>query len=254
MTVDLTVIIATIKSRVDLFAGAIDSLFAQTVKPKEIIVIPDVGMKMPKGVMVIPAPAQGVYSRRNAAVRKATTKWIMYFDDDDLLRRDFIEKMWAGIVSDSYNYYYYEYMEYINAENNVTNRYKLQDFTDDIKTYIKRVLIEGVGRMPGAGSFINRGLFRGNSFRETSICCEDTHWLMRTAHSGLLKPKMIPGTEGYLVREVSRQFKHISRNNPAERAREFAEMRRDLSEGIILPPLRLRPIKQPKPKVQKRRR
>lgn len=75
----ITVITPTIASRKELLAECVKSVKAQTVPVKHTIILDDT--------------QQGAPAIRNAAVAAATSDWVLFLDDDDLLKPEHIAKI-----------------------------------------------------------------------------------------------------------------------------------------------------------------
>lgn len=69
---DVTVITPHIPTRPNALARAVKSAVTQTVKPRDIIIATDLNH-------------EGAASTRNRALRRATTTWVAFLDDDDVL-------------------------------------------------------------------------------------------------------------------------------------------------------------------------
>jgi glycosyltransferase involved in cell wall biosynthesis len=104
-TADLSVIIPTY-NRPQLLEPTIRSVLAQTMVPREIVVV-DNGTnddtatmlrRFEGSVTVIRQPPQGVQAARNAGMAVARSDWFALLDDDDLYRPDFIETLQAPII------------------------------------------------------------------------------------------------------------------------------------------------------------
>lgn len=105
---DVTVIIPCYNDGRYIFQ-AINSILAQTVLPKKIIVIDDGSLQETKKVLqqldhpliqIIYQENQGVASARNNGIKKATTAYILTLDADDVFESTFLEKALVAIKSE----------------------------------------------------------------------------------------------------------------------------------------------------------
>ncbi|HEV2991801.1 MAG TPA: glycosyltransferase family A protein [Candidatus Angelobacter sp.] len=98
-TADVSVIIAT-HNRETLVAEAIDSVLAQSMKVREIIVIDDGSTDNTRRTLshygsrirAFFQPNQGPSRARNYGIREARGRWIAFLDDDDVWLREKIER------------------------------------------------------------------------------------------------------------------------------------------------------------------
>jgi len=98
-TADISVIIAT-HNRAELVAAAIESVLAQTVPVREVIVVDDGSTDSTRKTLTsfghrihaVFQENQGASAARNAAMRLAQSTWLAYLDDDDVWKEDKIEK------------------------------------------------------------------------------------------------------------------------------------------------------------------
>lgn len=85
---DITVCIASIPPRVELLTKCLASVAAQTLQPAAIIVEYD-------------HTHLGAPGTKNAALRKVDTEWVAFFDDDDTMWPEHLEKL--RIAADEQN-------------------------------------------------------------------------------------------------------------------------------------------------------
>lgn len=100
----ITILIAT-KNRCDLLKNALESVFAQTVKPNQIIIVNDGSVDGTKdfldkiknkqtNISVINRDVSGgVNCARNDGIKVNKSKWIAFLDDDDLFVPNAVEIM-----------------------------------------------------------------------------------------------------------------------------------------------------------------
>ena len=106
--VGITVVIPTF-NRARLVSRAIESVFNQTVKADQIIVVddgstdntPDVCRKYAPAVEYVRQPNAGVSQARNHGIRLARHPWIAFLDSDDYWVPTHVEKMAAAIEATS---------------------------------------------------------------------------------------------------------------------------------------------------------
>ena len=95
---EITVVIPTY-NRYRLLTRAITSLYKQTYKPKEIIVVDDgstddtsqVQNDFPEIIYIYQAN-RGVSAARNTGIKKATCEWIAFLDSDDEFHQEKLQK------------------------------------------------------------------------------------------------------------------------------------------------------------------
>ena len=98
MVADITVIIPTY-NRFFFLQRALKSVLAQTLQPKEIIIVDDGSSdatatikELFPFITYIYQSNKGVSAARNAGIKKATTQWIAFLDDDDTWQSDKLQK------------------------------------------------------------------------------------------------------------------------------------------------------------------
>lgn len=107
-TADLCVIIP-VRDRRELLLRALDSVAAQTLAPRQLIVVDNGSTdgsadaarewaarhaSLPTAITVIVEPTPGAPAARNAGLKRARTAWVAFFDSDDTMRPGFV----AGIA------------------------------------------------------------------------------------------------------------------------------------------------------------
>lgn len=100
---EISVIIPTF-NRAHTLPRALDSVLAQTLKPKEIIVVNDgstddtnVVLSHYSGLYVINQQNHGVSTARNAGIAKAEGEWVVFLDSDDEWCPEKLEKQWSAV-------------------------------------------------------------------------------------------------------------------------------------------------------------
>lgn len=104
---EISIIIPTF-NRAHTLSRALDSVLAQTLKPKEIIVIDDGSTDNTKellnlypGITIINLNNKGVSAARNVGIEKASGDWIAFLDSDDEWRPEKLVKQWETICSNN---------------------------------------------------------------------------------------------------------------------------------------------------------
>lgn len=103
---DISVIIPTY-NRAHTLPRAIDSVLAQSQKPREIIIVNDGSTDETNAVLadypglcVIETDNNGVSAARNVGIEKSEREWIAFLDSDDEWLSDKLEKQWDAICND----------------------------------------------------------------------------------------------------------------------------------------------------------
>jgi glycosyltransferase involved in cell wall biosynthesis len=78
----VSVCIPTIPPRAPLLRRALGSVYQQTLRPDEVVVVPDVDRR-------------GAAATRNLAVERAASEWVAFLDDDDEFLPHHLEKLVA---------------------------------------------------------------------------------------------------------------------------------------------------------------
>ncbi len=106
MQANISVIIPTY-NRAHTLPRALESVMAQTLPPKEIIVIDDGSTDDTKivlanypGLIIVDQKNLGVSAARNVGIQKADGKWVALLDSDDEWLPEKLEKQWIAICND----------------------------------------------------------------------------------------------------------------------------------------------------------
>ncbi|WP_345712489.1 glycosyltransferase family A protein, partial [Kineococcus glutinatus] len=96
---DVTVVMP-VKDRAHLITRSLDSIAAQTLRPREVVVVDDgstdgtADVARRHGATVIELPAnEGIGPARNHGIRAAGTTWIAFCDSDDEWRPDHLQRL-----------------------------------------------------------------------------------------------------------------------------------------------------------------
>ena len=132
---DVSVIIPTY-NRPALLKQTLDSVLAQTVGPREIILV-DNGTNDETRAMVeaayrgavtyLKVPPEGVQAARNAGIARAQGAWIATLDDDDLWRPHYLEHVAEAAADGRANLIYSDFRKFIE-EDGARNPYARSNF------------------------------------------------------------------------------------------------------------------------------
>ena len=162
-------------------AEAIQSVLSQTVPVSEILVADDgstdrsaeIAETFSK-VRVLRLEHKGISATRNALIREATGKWILFLDADDLLRADTVEKL-LGYVG-----------EHSECEICFCRFRNFTDIPDDELTDRQRKVLNILVDHYIPGALIRRELFtKHGDFEEQYAFGEDTEWTTRLSLRGV---------------------------------------------------------------------
>lgn len=119
--VDISVVIPTY-NRPALLRQTVDSVLAQTIPSREIIVV-DNGTDGDTATMVanvygdsvtyLRVPPEGVQAARNAGIKKARGTWIATLDDDDVWHRDYLEQIRPAVADGRANLIYSDFRKFV---------------------------------------------------------------------------------------------------------------------------------------------
>ena len=123
---DITVIIPCY-NYAQYLSGAIESVFAQTLRPTRILVIDDGSTDdssavakeyKSRGVELISKHNEGVVATKNLGIKLTNTTWTVFLDADDLLHPDYLEKLIDTANTGRYDIVYTD-MEYFGARGGI---------------------------------------------------------------------------------------------------------------------------------------
>jgi len=117
---DVSVVIPTY-NRPALLRQTVETVLAQTVRPREIIVVDNgtgketatIAAKYGDAVTYLKVPSEGVQAARNAGVATARGEWIAMLDDDDLWHRDYLEQIRPALTDGRANLVYSDFRKFI---------------------------------------------------------------------------------------------------------------------------------------------
>ena len=98
----ISVVIPTFNRRA-LIAEAIRSVYDQTCRPTELIIVDDgssddtTKVLRAEGLTVLQQDHAGISAARNRGIATATQPWIAFLDDDDIWEPHKLERQWAGL-------------------------------------------------------------------------------------------------------------------------------------------------------------
>lgn len=120
---DVSVIIPT-HNRPGLLGQALDSVFAQTAAPREVIVVDNgtnddtramIDAAYGSAVAYMKVPPEGVQAARNAGIAGAKSAWIATLDDDDLWRPDYLEQVTHAAADGRANLIYSDFRKFVEG-------------------------------------------------------------------------------------------------------------------------------------------
>lgn len=165
---DITVCIPSIPPRAELLTRALASVSAQTLQPAAIIV-------------EIDHDGEGAPATRDRALRKATTDWVAFLDDDDEMKPEHLEVLRAGANEYGADYVF-SYYEIIDAAGRnlgdldpvLGNFGKIFDPAEPsqttITTLVRTKLAQDVGFACMTSDELIHGQRRGEDFEFTVGC------------------------------------------------------------------------------------
>ena len=134
----ITVVIPTIQPLSDLLAQAVDSIRAQTQLPAEVIIEQDLHH-------------EGAGPTRDRALRRVTTPWVAFLDDDDLFMPQHLERLWQH-AEETRCHYAYSWFETLPAGADpfpVTHFTEPWDYRQPRQTTITTLVVTGLAREVG---------------------------------------------------------------------------------------------------------
>jgi glycosyltransferase involved in cell wall biosynthesis len=118
---DVSVIIPTY-NRPGLLKQTLNSVLAQSVPPREVIVV-DNGAEIDSRAMVeatfgpavtcLKVPPEGVQAARNAGIARAQGAWIATIDDDDLWHADYLEQVSPATADNRVSLVYSDFRKFV---------------------------------------------------------------------------------------------------------------------------------------------
>jgi len=164
----------------------LNSVFAQTLKPKEIVVVDDgstddtAALAGQLGARVISIPNSGISNARNVGIQSASGEWIALLDADDSWAPEKLERQAASIRSGTVLVYT-----------------GLRIF-DDAGTRAERPAIDAISAMtmlryhnpitPSTVLVKRDAVIRVGGFRQGILSCEDWELWVRLKHLGDFEP------------------------------------------------------------------
>ena len=108
---EIDVIIPT-RDRATLVVRAIDSVLAQTLAPRRVIVVddgstdetPEVLKRYGEKILIVQSEGLGVSAARNAGISAGHSSWIALLDSDDLWEPTKLERQWRELKAQQYPY------------------------------------------------------------------------------------------------------------------------------------------------------
>jgi glycosyltransferase involved in cell wall biosynthesis len=174
----------------------LESVFAQTLKPDEIIVVDDgstdntAALAAELGAKVITCRNSGISAARNTGIRNASSDWIAFLDVDDVWEPDKLERQVACIQSDTVLVY---------TGIRCFDDYGGRGVKSAIDPDSARKMLRYLNPITPSTVIARREIFmRNGGFREDIRACEDWEMWVRMQKLGNFKALDYPLT-GYYI-------------------------------------------------------
>ena len=100
-------VVVPVFNRAHCILATLDSILAQTLRPAQVIVVDNGSTDQSKAVveawmqqqkphcelLLLSEACRGASAARNRGLQAVTTEWVSFFDSDDLMSPDFLERM-----------------------------------------------------------------------------------------------------------------------------------------------------------------
>jgi glycosyltransferase involved in cell wall biosynthesis len=173
----------------------LESVFAQTLKPKEVIVVDDgstdetAAVAAALGARVIRQPNGGISAARNAGIRNASSEWIALMDADDLWAPTKLERQAACIRPGTVLVY---------TGIRLFDDHGVRSEQQAVDPISARKMLRYCNPIPCTYLVRREALMRDGGYQEDARSCEDWEMLVRLQRMGSFEAVADPLTSIYL--------------------------------------------------------
>jgi glycosyltransferase involved in cell wall biosynthesis/O-antigen/teichoic acid export membrane protein len=173
----------------------LESIFAQTLKPAEIIVVDDgstdnsAALAAELGARVVRRPNGGISAARNMGIQNASSEWIALLDADDLWAPEKLERQAALIRPETV--LVYTGIRFFDDKG-------IRDERLAIDPILANKMLRYCNPIPCTYIIRREALIQGGGFREDIRTCEDWEMLVRLRRLGKFEAVADPLTDVYL--------------------------------------------------------
>ena len=129
----------------------------------------------------------GCWKTKNATIKKASGKFVVFIDSDDYVSADYLLKLYNSIINNpNFDYYYPTSLVICDEAGTPTNNvWKYLAIADSERWKIIHTFFQkGIGIIPHAGAAINRNIFaKVGYYNEDLFNFSDTEYILRNAET-----------------------------------------------------------------------
>lgn len=187
----ISVVIPT-HNRSHFISETLESVFAQTLQPDEVLVIDDGSTDDTAAIAESYAPRVRVFRRtnqrqaaaRNFGVRQASSEWIAFLDDDDLWEPNKLERQMEELIRHPEADLCYTGRSLLVQRGDTTTIGKVV-YAPSAKD-IRKALFEGCAFFPSCVLIRRATYLEMNGFDPNfRVCCEDYELWLKLLHAGI---------------------------------------------------------------------